>query len=107
MRNVNQTVYSRMAFDVADVTRIDKLVLRLKYEDGFVAYLNGVEVARDNAPAAASLTWNSGALGQPRRQSGRRRRGVRPHGEQGRFSSRAGTCWRCTASIPAWEAPIC
>jgi hypothetical protein len=63
MRNVNQTVYARIAFDVADLTRIDKLVLRLKYEDGFVAYLNGVEVARDNAPAAASLTWNSGALG--------------------------------------------
>ena len=62
MRNVNQTVYARMAFDVADVTRIDKLILRLKYEDGFVAYLNGVEAARDNAPAASSLTWNSGAL---------------------------------------------
>jgi hypothetical protein len=62
MQNVNQTVYARMAFDVADVARIDKLVLRLKYEDGFVAYLNGVEVARDNAPAAASLAWNSGAL---------------------------------------------
>ncbi|RPJ34370.1 MAG: hypothetical protein EHM35_09860, partial [Planctomycetaceae bacterium] len=62
MMNVNQTVYARMAFDVADVTQIDKLVLRLKYEDGFVAYLNGVEVARDNAPAAASLMWNSGAL---------------------------------------------
>jgi len=63
MANVNQTVYARMAFDVGDVTRIDKLALRLKYEDGFVAYLNGVEVARDNAPAASSLTWNSGALG--------------------------------------------
>ena len=62
MRNVNQTVYVRIAFDVADVTQIDKLVLRLKYEDGFVAYFNGVEVARDNAPDAASLTWNSGAL---------------------------------------------
>ncbi len=62
MRNVNQTVYTRVPFDVADLTRIDKLVLRLKYEDGFVAYLNGIEVARDNAPAAASLTWNSGAI---------------------------------------------
>jgi hypothetical protein len=62
MQNVNQTVYIRIAFDVADVMRIDKLILRLKYEDGFIAYLNGVEVARDNAPDAASLTWNSGAL---------------------------------------------
>ena len=62
MRNVNQTVYIRIAFDVLDVTWIDKLIMRLKYEDGFVAWLNGVEVARDNAPATSSLTWNSGAL---------------------------------------------
>lgn len=61
MRNVNQTVYVRVAFTVADVTNVDKLILRMKYEDGFVAWLNGVEVARNNAPAAASLTWNSGA----------------------------------------------
>ncbi|MBN1505594.1 MAG: lamin tail domain-containing protein [Sedimentisphaerales bacterium] len=61
MRNVNQTVHIRIPFDVTDVTKIDKLLLRLKFEDGFVAYVNGVEVARNNAPEGASLTWNSGA----------------------------------------------
>jgi len=61
MRGLNQTVYVRMAFGVADVTAVDRLVLRLKYEDGFVAYLDGFEVARSNAPAPAELTWNSGA----------------------------------------------
>ncbi len=61
MRNVNQTVYVRILFPVLDLTSIDKLLLRLKYEDGFVAYLNGTEVARVSAPAAAQLTWNSGA----------------------------------------------
>jgi len=62
MRNVNQTVYVRIAFDVADVTTVDKLILRLRYEDGFVAYLNGRKVAAANAPEDASLTWNSGSL---------------------------------------------
>jgi hypothetical protein len=61
MRNMNQTVYIRIPFAVADTASIDKLVLRAKYEDGFVAYLNGVEVARAGAPEAGQLTWNSGA----------------------------------------------
>ncbi len=61
MRNVNQTVYIRIPFQVADATSVDKLLLRMKYEDGFVAYLDGVEVARSGAPGAVQLTWNSGA----------------------------------------------
>ena len=35
----------------------DALLLNMRYDDGFVAYLNGVEVARRNAPA--SLAYNS------------------------------------------------
>jgi hypothetical protein len=61
MRNANQTVYVRILFPVSDLTAVDKLLLRLKYEDGFVAYLNGTEVARAGAPEAGQLTWNSGA----------------------------------------------
>ena len=37
----------------------DEIVLGVRYDDGFVAYLNGVEVARANAPA--SPVWNSTA----------------------------------------------
>ena len=62
MRNVNQTVYARIRFEVNDAGAIDELVLRMKYEDGFVAYLNGFEVARANAPSESELTWNSGAI---------------------------------------------
>src|SRR4029453_12848241 len=35
------------------------LVLRMMYDDGFIAYVNGTEIARRNAPAAAA--WNSRA----------------------------------------------
>jgi hypothetical protein len=61
MRNTNKTVFVRIMFEVDDAVAIDKLVLRMKYEDGFVAYLNGFEVARANAPGESELTWNSGA----------------------------------------------
>ena len=35
----------------------DEIVLRVRYDDGFVAYLNGTEIARANAPA--NPVWNS------------------------------------------------
>jgi len=63
MRNVNQTVYVRIPIIVTDVSVIDELTLRMKYEDGFAAYLNGRELAADNAPLRNELTWNSGANG--------------------------------------------
>ncbi|HAK94283.1 MAG TPA: hypothetical protein DCM87_04600 [Planctomycetes bacterium] len=55
--NVNTSAYIRMPFDVADVSRCDAAILSMHYDDGFVAYLNGVEIARRNAPAA--LPWNA------------------------------------------------
>lgn len=59
MQDVNASLWVRTDFDVDDATRFAKLVLRMKYEDGFVAYLNGREVARQNAPRP--LAWNSSA----------------------------------------------
>lgn len=61
MYGVNQTVYARIPFHLESLASVDRLVLRMKYEDGFVAYLNGSEVARSNAPVVSLLNWNSGA----------------------------------------------
>ena len=58
----NASVLVRTVFDIADPLVIDDLKLRVRYDDGFVAYLNGTEVARGNAPA--SLQWNSTASGR-------------------------------------------
>lgn len=51
VRYLTPTVYYRKSFTVApgDETRVDPLQLVIEYNDGFVAYLNGVEVARRNA----------------------------------------------------------
>jgi hypothetical protein len=54
----NASVLVRVPFDVADPS-FETLRLRMRYEDGFIAYLNGWEVARRNAPARAQ--WNSSA----------------------------------------------
>ncbi len=61
MRRVNASAYIRVPFDVVDATDFDLLVLRMKFEDGFIAYLNGVEVARENAPDDSR--WDSDADG--------------------------------------------
>jgi len=42
------SVYMRRTFDIVDPTLLFKLLLRIDYDDGYVAYLNGAEVARHN-----------------------------------------------------------
>lgn len=60
MLEVNATAYYRLPFNVANVSDVDVLTLKMKYDDGFQAYLNGVPVASGNAPTGG-LTWNSAA----------------------------------------------
>lgn len=59
MYNRNETLYLRYTFDVDQPEAIDELLLRMKYDDGFIAYLNGKRVAAANAPTTPR--WNSGA----------------------------------------------
>jgi hypothetical protein len=50
------TVYARYEFDLfVSPGAISKLVLRAQYDDGFVAYLNGTEVARRGVGAAQTF----------------------------------------------------
>jgi hypothetical protein len=59
MSNQNATAFIRFPFSVSDPNSMQSLKLRMKYDDGFVAYLNGQVVASRNAPA--SPQWNSAA----------------------------------------------
>ncbi len=59
MRGINASIYVRIPFALGDVESLEFLLLRMKYEDGFVAWLNGSEVAHRNAPAMPE--WNSAA----------------------------------------------
>ncbi len=62
MKNNSATVLARFSFVPESVSAIDVLKMRIRYDDGFVAYLNGVEVARRNAPTTPA--WNSTATVQ-------------------------------------------
>ena len=48
MRRVYAAMFFRKEFDVADLSAIDGLFLEVDYDDGFAAYLNGVEVVSSN-----------------------------------------------------------
>src|SRR5207245_8516701 len=61
MWNVNSSACIRIPFEVANPADIAQLTRCLKYDDGFVAWLNGQEIARRNAPDAPA--WNSAATG--------------------------------------------
>lgn len=53
------SAWLRVSFDAPRHEEFTHLELRIRYDDGFVAWLNSEEVARRNAPS--SLAWNSGA----------------------------------------------
>lgn len=52
--------YLRVPFDLESLPTIDTLKLQMRYDDAFVAYLNGVEIARSNV-AEGTPAWNSTA----------------------------------------------
>jgi hypothetical protein len=54
MYGVTPSAMLRVPFTLASPPAWDELRLRLRYDDAFVAYLNGVEVARRNTPSVVS-----------------------------------------------------
>ncbi|MGC6564097.1 MAG: PQQ-dependent sugar dehydrogenase [Akkermansiaceae bacterium] len=65
LNGVNTSFYLRIPFNVSNLASIGQLTLRMKFDDGFVAFLNGQRVADANPPEDASppetLTYNSEA----------------------------------------------
>jgi hypothetical protein len=59
MLGSNSSAYLRLPFNVTNAAAINGLTLRVRYDDGFAAFLNGALVASDNAPATPA--WNSSA----------------------------------------------
>ena len=71
MRNIgggdtqfNESVFIRIPFnvDLVSLSDFDSLELEMRYDDGFVAYINGIPVANSNDPVP--VAWNSGATTQ-------------------------------------------
>lgn len=56
MQNNYVSVYIRAIFPIPDLSQAKVLMLQMKYDDGYVAYVNGVEIGRST---------NLGAVGTP------------------------------------------
>jgi hypothetical protein len=61
MYGINATFYMRIPFtiDIDDLADFGSLTLNVRYDDGFIAYLNGTEVARRNFEGTPA--WDSRA----------------------------------------------
>ena len=57
--DINSTAYIRIPFSIDSLEGLSSLTFRMKYDDGFIAYINGVEIASGNKPS--SPAWNSDA----------------------------------------------
>ncbi len=62
MYGITESCYVRILFTLGaeDLAGFNYLTLRMRYDDGFRAYLNGRQIAVANAPA--SPAWNDGAI---------------------------------------------
>ena len=58
MYSLASSCYVRIPFELSVPDAVQGFELRVSYDDGFVAYLNGTEVARANVPAGTP-SWNS------------------------------------------------
>ncbi|GAB4131728.1 MAG: hypothetical protein Fur0041_02450 [Bacteroidia bacterium] len=61
--NQNTSVYFRITFNVPDTSKISEAVLNVDYDDGFVAYLNNIEMARANISVNGRPAFNDFAAG--------------------------------------------
>jgi hypothetical protein len=68
MQGINSSVFVRLPFAVTNLEQLEALRLKARYNDGFVAYLNGTVVAVRNGPfqssggilAESSTDWAGG-----------------------------------------------
>jgi hypothetical protein len=70
MQSNYTTVYIRKAFEIEQADTIAEIGLMISYDDGFIAYLNGKEVARSGVGSG----------------SGRNARNIRSRDAQGRYN---------------------
>lgn len=56
--NKGSNLFVRVPFTVRSVDYVTSMRLKMKFDDGFIMYLNGTEILRRNAPAGVPA-WNS------------------------------------------------
>ncbi len=54
------SVFTRTTFSIEDPSLINDMLLHIDFDDGYVAYLNGVEISRFNMMGDSPLPYNAG-----------------------------------------------
>lgn len=52
------SVFSRTSFTIQDTSTIEQILLHLDYDDGYIAYINGVEIHRENITGDSPVPYN-------------------------------------------------
>lgn len=60
--NQTRSVFVRQKFTLTDLAQIEEIIFHADYDDGFAAYLNGVEIARANITGGAFPTYSAGVV---------------------------------------------
>lgn len=53
------SVYHRIDFNIVDLSVIAKVILNMDYDDGYVAYLNGIEISRNGIGGTGQPAYNA------------------------------------------------
>ena len=53
------SIYARTVFDITDVLAVQNMFLGADYDDGYIAWINGVEVFRSGEMPAGTPAWNT------------------------------------------------
>ncbi len=64
MYGKRSSLFVRVPFEIQSPGTVSSLLVKLRYDDGFVAWLNGVEMAGNLAPDVDPLPWNAAATGE-------------------------------------------
>lgn len=59
--NGTLSVFSRTTFTIDDISSVQGLMFHVSFDDGYVAYLNGVEISRSNMTGTAPISYNASA----------------------------------------------
>lgn len=62
MSGNSASAYLRLRFEAGNLDALGSLMLRMRYDDGFVAYLNGTQIASENEPV--NVDWDSSAASE-------------------------------------------
>ncbi len=56
--NGTNSVFSRTLFTINDLLNLKKVLLHIDYDDGYIAYINGTEVYRENLSGESPVPYN-------------------------------------------------